>query len=104
MAAEETTDDSTSLTLDAEHKTVKISGKKTAEIIAILSLVAMVWMGWVIFTHSAEAKTGVERLNDAMERMVQSQVQATCLLGFTESERGQRRQWCEDLARASRPR
>lgn len=98
----EEADDSTSLTLDAEHKTVKITGKKTAEIIAILSLVTMVWMGWVLYSHSTEAKAGVDRLNDAIERMVQSQVQATCLLGFVESERGQRRQWCEDLARASR--
>lgn len=97
-------EESTSLTLDAEHKTVKISGKKTAEIIAILSLVAMVLMGWVLYTHSTEAKAGIDRLNDAIERMVQSQVQATCLLGFVEAERANRRQWCEDLAKASRPR
>lgn len=103
MAAEEV-DDSTSVTLDAAHKTVKITGKKTAEIIAILSLLVMTWMGYALFTHSAEAKTGVDRLNDAIERMVQSQVQATCLLGFVEAERAQRRQWCEDLAKSSRPR
>lgn len=94
--------ESTSIELDAEHKTVKITGKKTAELIAILSLVVMAWMGWVLWTHSGEAKAGVDKLNDAIERMVQSQVQATCLLGFAEAQREAKARWCEDLARTGR--
>lgn len=95
-------DDSTSVELDAEHKTIKITGKKTAEIIAVLSLVVMGWMGWVLWTHSSEAKIGVDRLGDAIERMVQGQTQATCLLGFPEAQREAKARWCEDLARAGR--
>lgn len=95
-------DSGASLELDAEHKTVKITGKKTAEIIAILSLIAMMWMGWVLYTHASEAKAGVDRLGDAIERMVQGQTQATCLLGFPEAQREAKARWCEDLARQGR--
>lgn len=95
-------DDSTSVELDAAHKTLKITGKKTAEIIAILSLVVMAWMGWVLYTHATEAKVGVDRLGDAIERMVQAQTQGTCLLGFPEAQREAKARWCEDLAKAGR--
>lgn len=95
-------DDSTSVTLDASKKTLTVTGKKTAEIIAVLSLVVMAWMGWVLYTHSTEAKAGNERLGDAIERMVQGQTQATCLLGFPEAQREAKARWCEDLAKQGR--
>lgn len=106
LTGEKMAEDAEGLTLeiDAAHKTAKVSGKQVAEVIAVLSLVTVMWMGWVLYTHSTEARAGVDRLNDALERMVQAQTQATCLLGFKESERAERRQWCEDIARASRPR
>lgn len=94
----------TSIELDAEHKTLKVTGKKTAELIAVLSLVVLAWMGWVLYTHSNEAKAGTERLGDAIERMVQAQIQGTCLLGFPEAQREAKARWCEDLARTGRPR
>lgn len=89
----------TSVELDASKKTLKISGKKTAEIIAILSAIGVLWIGWVLYTHNNEAKAGQDRLHDGINRMVRAQLQMTCLLGFPESQREAKATWCKDLAR-----
>lgn len=99
MAAD---DEGASITVDAKNKTATISGKKTAEVIAILSLVVLGIMGVALWQHSTESKAGTEKLNDALERMVQGQTQATCLLGFPEQQRESKARWCEDLARSGR--
>lgn len=96
--AEET--DSTSVEVDASKKTLKITGKKTAEIIAILLAIGGMWGGWVLYTHSTEAKAGQEKLHDGINRMVRAQLEMTCLLGFPEKEREAKGPWCRQLARA----
>lgn len=100
MAADD--DSNTSVTLDASKKTLTIAGKRTAEIIAVLSLVVMAWLGWVTYTHSMETKASFDRLGEAMERLVQTNTQGTCLLGFPEAQREAKARWCEDLARTGR--
>lgn len=92
-------DESTSIELDAEHKTVKITGKKTAEIIAILSLVVLAWVGFVVWQHSGEAKAGNEKLQVGIEQMVQSMQELTCLLGFPEKDRELKADFCKRIAK-----
>lgn len=88
----------TSVELDASKKTLKITGKKTAEIIAVLSLVVLGWMGFVLWQHSGEAKAGNDKLHDGINRMVRAQLEMTCLLGFPESERERKSAWCKQIA------
>lgn len=89
----------TSVEVDAAKKTLKITGKKTAEIIAILSAVGLMWVGWVLYTHSTEAKAGTDRMQDGIERMVRSQRELTCLLGFPEKDREHKTEFCKRVSR-----
>ena len=95
-------DGGTSVEVDAEKKTLKISGKQTAEIIAVLSSIGLMWVGWVLYTHNNEAKAGVDKLNDGISQMVAAQTELTCLLGFPEKDRELKADFCKRISRISR--
>lgn len=78
---------------------ISLKGKKTAEIIAILSAIGVLWVGWVMLEHKAEAKeTGVS-LVAALKEISQSNRVLACLMATKQEEREVKLAQCERIAR-----
>lgn len=78
---------------------LSFKGKKTAEFIAILSLVGLLWVGWVLWEHKAEAKENGSALTRAIQEMATSQRVTNCLMATPQEQRPMKLAECERIAR-----
>lgn len=85
---------------------VSFKGKKTAEFIAILSMVGVLWVGWVLWEHKAEAKQDNNNIALAIREFTAAQRESTvvqrvtnCLMATKQDEREAKLAQCERIAR-----
>lgn len=72
-----------------------IGGKKTAELITILSLVALGVIGYAFWEHKAEAKTNSETLNAVMKDLAVAVREGNCINSYPEAERESKVEVCK---------
>ena len=78
---------------------VSFSGKKTAEVIAILSLCLLFVLAWVLWEHKADAKEQQESLTTVMKEMVSAQREQNCLIAIKQDERENKAEFCRRIVR-----
>lgn len=87
----------------AEIKTpvgsLSFNGKKTAEFIAVLSLVSLVLIGYVLFEHKEDTHRKDEALLSTLREMVSAQREQNCLIAMPQNEREARSELCKRLSR-----
>lgn len=72
-----------------------ISGKKTAELIAILSLCALGVIGYALWEHKAEAKAHGDTLNSVMKDLAVAVREGNCINSYPEAERETKVEVCK---------
>lgn len=77
----------------------EINGKKTAEVIAILSLCLLFLLAWVLWEHKADAKSNGDSLNAGMKDMAQAIREGNCINSYPEAERENKVELCKRITR-----
>ena len=78
---------------------VSFSGKKTAEVIAILSLCLLFLLAWVLWEHKADAKGHGDSLTSVMKDMAQAIREGNCINSYPEAERESKIEMCKRITR-----
>lgn len=68
-------------------KWFEVSGKKTAELITILSLVVTALIGFAVWEHRNEAKAGQEKIDTAIDGLASSQKFFACIISQPQEKR-----------------
>lgn len=88
---------------EAEIKTpvgsIKWQGKRVAELIAVLSLGALLFLGYVWWEHKQESSALLKELHGAIKDMVSAQREQNCLIAIPQEIREQRSEFCKRLSR-----
>lgn len=74
-------------------------GKKTAEVIAIISLCLLCLFAWVLWEHKADAKTQGDTLTTTMKDMAQAIREGNCINSYPEAVRESKIEQCRRITR-----
>lgn len=75
------------------------SGKRTAELIAILSLCILGVLGYAFWEHKLEAKASGDSLTAVMKDLATAIREGNCINSYPEAERESRVQQCKLISR-----
>lgn len=92
--------------LDVSKSGISISGKKTAELITILSLVVTAILAFGLWAHDKSTASSAENLhqilkesNETQKAMLQAQREQNCLISLPQGQRENQAQFCKQISR-----
>lgn len=66
---------------------VKVGGKRMAEIIAVLCLSLLLVHTYVLYTHTNDSRAGEEKLSAAIREMASAQREMACIISLPQERR-----------------
>lgn len=85
---------------------LSFKGKRTSEFIAILSMAALILIGYVLYEHKSDTKESAKEFSAAVKEMTSAQRENTaaqrelnCLIAIPQDQREKQAEFCKRIAR-----
>ena len=91
-------EDNGTTSVDISKGGLRISGKRTAEIITILLAVGVGVLAYAFHEHSKMTEKSESELTGVLKEMVAAQREQNCLISIKQDHREQKADWCKRLA------